>query len=208
MVCGGLACGLFFLIWLAFPQPDPSLWPPAVRNDAYRVSVTIDGFHSFIDFPDFSLGLFQEWQAGAKDWYLTANASLVEVGARALGGSVPGVIRFGVFLQPYWERNHISPDKVFSFWLSAEGFRRLGEALHRYRGHERIKKGEYWYFPYQRGYYLLQNCNAFTASALREAGLPLREILAQEGLSMTWQLERCARLQDEMARPKPAPTHP
>lgn len=188
---------IVFILWLAFPQPDTSLWPPKERNERLKVSVTLDDFHSCINFPDYSMGVYQEWHMGARQWYLGNDPSVWEVVTKSLTERTSAVIRFGGFLRPYWERKQIHADKVYHFWLSEKGFSRMQAALHKYRGRKMERIGDFWYFPYLRGYYLFENCNSFTASVLIAAGLPIRESLAQEGTTMAWQLKRCAAIQNE-----------
>lgn len=188
---------IVFFFWLAFPQPDPSLWPPKERNERFEVYVTLDAYHSCINFPDYSMGVYQEWHMGAKEWYLGNEPNVWEVVTKSLTERTSAVIKFGGFFRPYWERMQISANKVFHFWLSEKGFSRMQAALHKYRGREMERIGDFWYFPYLRGYYLFENCNSFTASVLSAAGLPVREALAQEGITMAWQLERCTAIQNE-----------
>jgi len=182
---------------MAFPQPDPCLWPPKECGERFEVYVSLDDYHSCINFPDYSMGGYQEWHMGAKEWYLGNEPNVWDVVTKSLTERTSAVIKFGVFLRPYWERNQINTDKVFHFWLSEKGFSRMQAALHKYRGREMERIGDFWYFPYLRGYYLFENCNSFTASVLIAAGLPLRETLAQEGITMAWQLGRCKAIQKE-----------
>ncbi len=189
-----IAC--FFLIWLAFPQPDPKLWPPKVKNEEYKIHLTVGEFHTCLDFPDYNLKAFQEWHMGAKEWYFTEKTEIYNLAAKALSKRVDGVIKFGVFAQPFWEREGISKENVFTFWLSKAGFARLLETLHKHRGEKIARKNSFWYYEYTAGYHLLDNCNGFIAQALCKAGLPIRKILAQESISMKWQLRRCLRIQD------------
>lgn len=192
---GGALFGAFF--WLIFPQGDPRLWPPAVKNDRYRVFVTVNSYHTCINIPDYNLGKFHEWHMGAREWYLSSGSTLLDVAVKATVGKLRAVIMYGVFSLPYWQREAIPMSKVFTFWLSPEGFLRLQKSLHAFRGKDMERQGNYWYFSYTRGYHMLENCNNFTARALISAGLPMREILAQEGWSMTWQLQRCQALQQD-----------
>ncbi|MBU1105655.1 MAG: hypothetical protein KKB51_03220 [Candidatus Riflebacteria bacterium] len=186
-----------FFLWLAFPQPDLELWPAKERDDRFMVYVSIDDYHSCINFPDYSLGGYQEWHMGAKEWYLGNDPNVWEVVTKSLAKKTSAVLRFGVFLRPYWERMKIPSDKVFHFWLTEKGVSRMVTALHKNRGHEMTREGNFWYFPYLRGYHLIENCNSFTSSVLIAAGLPMREILGQEGVSMAWQLRRCTAIQNE-----------
>ena len=190
------AIGTIFLLWFVFPQPDYSLWPAKEKNNKFILYVTVNGYHSCINFPDFESGLYQEWHMGAKEWYLGKNAKLMEVATKAAKGKISAVIKFGLYSQPYWERNRLPKKQVFTFWLSQKGFHRLINELHKFRGKAMTRKGNFWYFPYKRGYHLIENCNVFTARALKAGGLPIREILAQEGQSMTWQLNRCLSIQN------------
>jgi hypothetical protein len=178
-----------------FPQPDYELWPPSEKNEKFKIYVTIDEYHSCINFPDYKLGLFQEWHMGAKEWYLSQDFKVSELALKAAKGKVDAVIRFGVFAIPYWEREGIPEKQVYTFWLTEKGFVRLNNFLHKHRGTDMQRKGKFWYFSYKQGYHLIQNCNSFTSSALIEAGLPIRNLLAQEGISFSWQLNRCKEIQ-------------
>lgn len=199
-----LWCAILLLLWgtwFLFPRPDPTLWPPAERDETRRIFVTLNDYHSCINIPDPALGLYQEWHMGPREWYLGKDPRILEVAGRVASGNVAAVIRFGVFARPYWEREGIPEGRVYSFWLSREGLRNLLASLHRHRGHERTRAGEFWYFPYTEGYHLFRNCNSFTASALIRAGLPLREALALDGTTMSWQLDRCRRIQEDTPLP-------
>lgn len=198
------AASAIFVIWLAFPQPDYSIWPPKEMNDRHIVYVTVDGYHSCINFPDIETGMYQEWHMGAKEWYLGDKSNFAEVVAKATAGKVPAVIKFGLNSHTYWERKGLPKEQVFTFWLSPKGFKQLNNELHRSRGSEIKRVGDFWYFPYKRGYHLIENCNDFIARALIAGGLPIREILAQEGRSMTFQLKRCVRIQSAAFSEMPA----
>lgn len=197
-------CLALFAAWLVFPRPDPGLWPPAVCDDANVVYVSLGEIHSAIDIPDRDLGMFQEWHMGTREWYLERCRSWPDI-LKTILFTADGVIRFGVFAYPYGERQGFSPDRVFKFWLSDEGRRRLLARLHRDRGELIERRDDFWYYTCRRRYHLLANCNNFVGAALQEAGLPIRESLSFELLPLAWQLRRCLRFQEE-ARTKKLPS--
>lgn len=188
---------LIFVIWLAFPQPNYKIWPPQEKDEKYLIHLTVGDFHTCLNFPDYELGVYQEWHMGAKEWYLSDNSNIYEVAKKAVADKVPGVIRFGVFSRPFWERENMPKEDVFTFWLSKEGFDRLKSALHKNRGKKISKDDSFWFFEHKKGYHLIDNCNGFIAEAVNAAGLPVRKILSQERYSMLWQLNRCRAIQNE-----------
>jgi len=189
-------CLALFVAWLVFPLPDPGLWPPAVRDDANVVYVSLGEIHSAIDIPDRDLGMFQEWHMGTREWYLDRRRSWLDI-VKMIFFTADGVIRFGVFSSPYGERQGFAPDRVFKFWLSNEGRKRLLARLHRDRGELIERRDDFWYYTYRCKYHLLANCNNFVGAALQEAGLPIRESLSVELRPLAWQLRRCLRFQEE-----------
>jgi len=192
--------GLLFLVvaglvaWLAFPQPDPALWPPAVRDDRNVVYICLNGFHSFLTFPDYQLGFFQEWHMGAETWYLNG-AFPWHLRVSALFRPVSATIRFGLFPFTSWERRSLPEAKVYKFWLTPSGRERLVAFLHRQRGKMLEQKTGFTYFASTRNWSPLGNCNGFIGGDLQAAGLPVRESVSLEGLTMQWQLDRCRRYQ-------------
>lgn len=193
---------LLGVLWLAFPQPNPVLWPPSTRDDRNLIYVCIDGMHSLITFPDYTLGYFQEWHMGAATWYLKKQFTW-PARAFALISPVPATIRFGLFPFSYWERKKPGTAKVFKFWLSDHGHRNLESFLHSRRGKLVMQDGAYTYFDCKTRWSPLENCNGFIGGALQAAGLPVRESFSIENNTMEWQLSRCDSFQKEWLKRNP-----
>lgn len=180
--------------WLFLPQPDAALWPPTVRDDRNVVYVSLGPMHAAIDIPDYETGMFQEWHMGARTWYIDFRRDWGHL-LRGLFTTSEAVIRFGLFQFTRWERESLPPDRVFKFWLSDEGRRRMIARLHRDRGAEIMRSGGFVFFEHRRPYWLLANCNGYIGGALEAAGLPIREVASVEPHVMEWQLRRCVAFQ-------------
>lgn len=192
-----LAATIVLGLWVAFPQPVPGLWPPVAPDGKHLLYVTLNGYHTALDFPDHRFGLFQVWDMSAAVHYQDRDPEYFRKIVKAFFRPIPATVRFNLFVRPYWHRMNLTGETVYTFWLSPAGKAALEAYLHRMRGPKVKFDGEFHLFACTRPWTPLSNCNGFIGGALRAAGLPIREALALEGTTMRWQLERCRRFQDE-----------
>lgn len=181
---------LLLCFWVLLPFPNRDLWPPESKDKHYSVYVSYFDNHTFLCFPDYETGYFQEWHMGAKIWF--NGKKTWKLGLYALFYGSPAVIKIRMFPFLPWELKSKQKRKVHKFWLTKKGFNRLQYSLHRSRGKKLYRLKGFFHYSHKRKYHILANCNQYILKALQEAGLPVRGDFALETwFSVPWYLNLC-----------------
>jgi hypothetical protein len=183
-------------------QPGAGLWPAEPGAATRRIVVSTDGWHSVIGLnADRAPGEpVEEWGYARKSYYLEGDTGACGTLAALF---VPGT---GVVLQTkdprtWAERTTQPPARSWEFELTDEGWTRLVAFIDAERASEEPvshKAGATWYDA-NSSYWGFHHCHHWTASALREAGLPVWSSYALFKWSFEAQLDRAATIAEEAA---------
>lgn len=134
-----------------------------------------------VDFPNTT---YLEVGWGAADYY-PATQPTISMGLQAL--LFPSASVLHVVPLPKSFVVSFPPGRVVAISLSVEGFARLCEFIHNSYTHDAQGRalpvgnsvyGQGYFYQAQGQYHLLNNCNHWTASALRVAGYPITPVYA------------------------------
>jgi hypothetical protein len=185
-----------FLLLLLFvagcASPVDGLWPPRPDEPAHRIVVSMDSWHSVIGLVRAD-GTLEERGYADKAYYLEGDDGVCgTLGALFVPGT--GVIQTTRGARSWAERTPQPPARSWTFDLSEEGRARLvahmdadvaGATPCSLRG------GAVWHDA-KSSYWMFHHCHHWTASALREAGLPVFASYAMFKWSLEAQLDRAA----------------
>ena len=199
-----LLCALLLAVLAAipscFPGPVRELWPPQPGERSYKVDVVFWDWHTLIieetepgaESPPSSA--FREWGYCEEAWYLEGKQGVF--GAfRALGWPSAGGVQKLPAERPYWKRHPDREIERWSFVISEKGRAAMHAYLESELG-EPLPGHPSWHRS-TSSYHVFHSCHHFTASALREAGLPIRPWWAFAGWMVGVQLDRVARFHAE-----------
>lgn len=189
---------------------SPALWPPPSDASAPTISVSLDTWHAMIALPverteressaseTQSLAFsprpsYEEWGYAERAWYLEDRRGLTGI-LRALFWPTEGVVEIGQYERVWADRTPQPPSDLFTFRVSAEGFRRLRRHLRGTVSSDEpvASLSRSTFYPAIRSYHVFHTCHQYAASALREAGLPISVFWAFNRTSLAWQLQRAA----------------
>jgi hypothetical protein len=171
-------------------QPVAGLWPPRAGEPTHRVIVSTDNWHSVIGLPRDD-GRLDEWSYASKAYYLEREDGFFGTLSAVF---IPGdaVVLTRVSDRPWAETTTQPPGRSWTFDLSEEGYARLVAYVAAERASETpcSHAGGALWFDATSSYGGLHHCQHWTASALREAGLPVWSVYALFKWSLEAQLDR------------------
>jgi hypothetical protein len=185
---------LLLLFVPACAHPVADLWPPRAGEPTHRVVVATDDWHSTIAVRQPG-GDYEEWGYADMAYYLEEDNDFLGT-LSALFVPSAGVVHVTRCDGPRCERFPEPAIKSWTFEVSERGRERLVAYLHAEiadwtpianRG------GALWYTA-RTAYNISHDCHYWTASALREAGLPMSPALSLFLWSLEAQLDRAAEM--------------
>lgn len=206
----------------ACAQPIAGLWPPGPGDVTHRIVVSTDAWHSVIglcrengqatqDAPSAPAAApeatrqagsprFEEWGFAEKGYYLEGDNGVCGT-LRALFLPSAGVVSVTRGDRTWAERTPQPPGRSWEFDLTDAGFARLAAFLRAEVASPTpiSHAGGAEWFDAASSYHAFHHCHHWTASALREAGLPVRPAFALFKWSLESQLDRAERIGAEMA---------
>jgi hypothetical protein len=188
----------FSLACIAFPIRDR--WPPGELERAHRVDVIYSDWHSRIVETEIEEGAETEtggavgetylvWDFAEKAWYLDEEQGTTGI-FRALCWPTASCVGAEEDDEAPWEDEN-PPEPIeghWTFYLSSRGYDEMKRYMESMKG-EAIEGWPRWFWG-KRDYQVFYNCNQFTATALRRAGLPIRPWCAIAGPMIRKQLDR------------------
>lgn len=202
----------FFLLSAGCARPVPDLWPPQPGAPSHVIVVSLDTWHAMIAVSRTSAEvdaqsvephswLYEEWGFAERDWYLEGRQGISGT-FRTLFWPSPGIVEIGHYNQLWSERTPQPPVEQFTFHLTERGFRRLRHYLESTveKSAPILTTGRSQFYSATRSYHLFHHCHHYSASALREAGLPISVFWAFNRGSFASQLRRAERMANELRK--------